>query len=160
MKCNSINPELQKVCDDVPGKRYCQFCEGTSGLPREKEEAYLIQLGSKNGLVVQLKENNDSKTKELPSLWQQAKNLGKAVVKHAANLFQIAPDSVIEMRKSICDSCDKLNAERRCSECGCYVDVKTKWASEECPLKKWMAYAAEKQEDLGELKKGGCNCGR
>lgn len=153
MRCNSINPDFQQVCNNIEFERYCQFCEGTSGLSREKEEAYLIQLGVKNGLDIKT-----SGSPKLPSVWQQAKNLGKAALKHAANLFQICPDEVIEMRKGICGSCDKLNPERRCSECGCYVDVKAKWASEECPLKKWVAIANDQSSE--SEKSGGCGCGK
>ena len=42
-------------------------------------------------------------------------------------------------RLDICNDCDK-NSNGRCSECGCFVDVKTSWASEACPLGHWLEY--------------------
>ena len=46
-------------------------------------------------------------------------------------------DHVYEDRISICEGCDNLTKERTCSICTCFIDVKAKWSTEECPKNKW-----------------------
>ena len=51
-----------------------------------------------------------------------------------------APKEIIEMRRSICNGCDKkktICTMEFCKECGCSLDVKTSGASFHCPLNKW-----------------------
>ena len=85
----------------------------------------------------------------MPNLLTQAKNLGKAVIKHVANGMQTAPKHVVDSRLKICSSCQYLN-EDRCSKCGCFVEMKASWAAEECPIYKWDQYISTKG------KCGGC----
>lgn len=42
-----------------------------------------------------------------------------------------------EFRLEICNNCDKLNPINICKVCGCFMPLKTKFKSAECPLKKW-----------------------
>lgn len=39
-------------------------------------------------------------------------------------------------RISICNSCKHLN-KNKCGLCGCYVNNKSKWSTESCPINKW-----------------------
>jgi hypothetical protein len=39
-------------------------------------------------------------------------------------------------RMRACISCDRLES-KRCKECGCFVALKTKLATENCPLNRW-----------------------
>ncbi len=48
-----------------------------------------------------------------------------------------------------CAACEK-NQDGWCSECGCWIKLKTAYATESCPLGKW---GAEKREGRGC---GGC----
>ena len=86
-----------------------------------------------------LPEDQQKQEKEMPSMFQQAKNFAKATVRHVANMGRNTPKMVRESRLEICNKCDKNN-NGRCSECGCFVDVKTSWASEACPLGHWLEY--------------------
>ena len=63
------------------------------------------------------------RSEPMPNLLTQAKNLGKAVIKHVANGMQTAPKHVVDSRLKICSSCQYLN-EDRCSKCGCFVEMK------------------------------------
>lgn len=45
--------------------------------------------------------------------------------------------SEFEHRMNICRSCDKLKMAF-CSECGCFMPIKTRLKNAECPLKKWV----------------------
>jgi hypothetical protein len=87
-----------------------------------------------------------------PSLFTKGVNFVWAALKHAASGFQRASDEVYKQRISICEACERLNAERECELCGCAVDIKASWASQECPLRKWLA--------LPVVQTGGCNCRR
>ena len=84
--------------------------------------------------------NHDAPSEpKMPPLIKQAANLAKATVRHVANMGRNTPDMVMKSRLEICNDCDKNN-NGRCSECGCFVDVKTSWASEACPLGHWLEY--------------------
>jgi len=96
------------------------------------------------------KKSTEPAKNKMPSLFKQAKNFAKSVTRHVANGAQNAPPHVKRSRLEICNSCDKLQGSR-CSECGCFVEAKTGWASEACPLAKWGPYSRTE---------GGCNCGR
>jgi hypothetical protein len=67
------------------------------------------------------------------SLFTIAKNAAKGI-------DQSVPKEVEKTRIDLCNGCDKLTVTRQCSECLCFVDAKTKFKQEECPLKKWTAY--------------------
>jgi hypothetical protein len=66
---------------------------------------------------------------------------------------------------SICQSCDRYEAGQRptCRECGCDLLLKLRFATEECPLKKWLATKKVSMSDFKEgitRIRGGCgSCG-
>ncbi|MCA9045314.1 MAG: hypothetical protein KDA69_13390 [Planctomycetaceae bacterium] len=77
-----------------------------------------------------------------PGLLQRAGNFGSAVVRHVANGGKQVSESVYAARLSICNQCPMLNLKQRiCTDqaCGCYVDRKARWESEDCPQGKWIA---------------------
>ena len=49
----------------------------------------------------------------------------------------IADPDVRHYRMSVCEGCELFTSKRRCSECGCYMDIKTKIGSAVCPKGKW-----------------------
>ncbi len=76
---------------------------------------------------------------KFPSGMRQAKNLIKAVIKRAKNMKNRSPEE-IEKIKAICEPCDAYYEEGltpRCTYCGCCLDIKIKWQSEDCPIDKW-----------------------
>ena len=77
---------------------------------------------------------------QMPSLWQQAKNLTKSVVEHAKTGGQNVTAEEKQARLDICNSCEFYNKNAgRCGKCGCNMPIKTGWASASCPLNppKW-----------------------
>ena len=40
-------------------------------------------------------------------------------------------------RYSVCEDCEHLTIAKTCTECGCFMPVKTKLLHASCPLKKW-----------------------
>lgn len=90
----------------------------------------------------------NEKNLKLPSNVQMARNLTKEVWKNwksfvKGNKLLTAPEKAIE-RMKICETCEFANIEKnkkgenvRCSECGCFMDIKTNLEASECPKKKW-----------------------
>lgn len=79
-----------------------------------------------------------------PSLFQQAANAASAAGSALASMARgepvIAPQEEQYRRMAICHACDKFDAKQgRCTLCGCYANLKTRIASEHCPLEppKW-----------------------
>jgi len=72
---------------------------------------------------------------EMPSLWQQAKSLTKAVVDHTKTGFKNVSESEQQRRMEICRGCELFIADtQKCGKCHCYMPVKTMWSSSKCPL--------------------------
>jgi hypothetical protein len=85
---------------------------------------------------------HDAKIKQerqLPSAGKMAGNLAKAVVKHVGDGLRKVDVKGYQDRLDICNEC-QLRVKNRCTHesCGCFLDKKAWWASEECPLDKWF----------------------
>lgn len=79
----------------------------------------------------------DKKDKPLPSLLTQAGNLVSGVGHHIADGLANIDEKTLEIRNNICDTCENMRSDGRCSECGCMMKIKAKWESASCPVKKW-----------------------
>ena len=53
---------------------------------------------------------------------------GKEVMTSADKAFE---------RLEICKGCEFYTEEKRCTKCGCFMEVKTHFEASECPIKKW-----------------------
>lgn len=47
-------------------------------------------------------------------------------------------DQQQEERLAICESCEHYTSLKFCSQCNCFMPVKTKLAGKKCPLEKWL----------------------
>lgn len=77
-----------------------------------------------------------------PGLLQRAWNLGKAVTRHVADGGKQVDDSTFEARLAICRECPSCDTARmvcRDPNCGCFLNIKARWQSENCPQLKWPA---------------------
>ncbi len=98
----------------------------------------LVRLCQTSQFYFDLWENCKGPGQTLPPLTEQVKNLANDVIAHAKNKFGKSTEEERARRLSICDSCEYLIKEsKRCSACGCHVEIKSKWESSQCPLKKW-----------------------
>ena len=89
-----------------------------------------------------------------PTLTEKARNFIRATVKHVATGMNLVSNEIQEKRMTICKGCefyDDNNQNPHCSKCGCFLNIKTTWASEGCPVGKWEAVAT--------TPRGGSNCG-
>jgi hypothetical protein len=77
-----------------------------------------------------------------PSLPEQGKNLAKftfEVVKEALTTNNIFVSSEVKKeRLAICASCEYYDSRQvRCKHCGCFLEHKTNFALDSCPIDKW-----------------------
>lgn len=76
--------------------------------------------------------------KTLPPMLKMAKNLATAVVKHIKDGGRNVTIEEYTERLAVCNGCD-MRLKNRCTHpsCGCFLDKKAWWASEDCPMEKW-----------------------
>jgi hypothetical protein len=91
----------------------------------------------------------DKSKPELPSRLEMAKNFSGSMLDWAKRGFKLRSDKEAAELIDICRGCDKLiptTHGRRCSSCGCFMTVETKFgekfgkvklAGQTCPLDKW-----------------------
>lgn len=83
-----------------------------------------------------------SEEKQYPSFLEQGKNLADFsfdLIKKAlrSEALFVSP-KVQEERMSVCRSCEFYDEkEIRCTQCGCWLEAKTKFSLDSCPLQKW-----------------------
>lgn len=82
-----------------------------------------------------------------PGVIRKAVNFTAATVRHIANGGRELTPAQAAARIAVCESntCGQFQADKRTCRhvaCGCYVDVKAKWASEDCPLGLWPSLEA------------------
>lgn len=77
-----------------------------------------------------------------PGLLQRGLNFAKAGIQHIANGMVSVADEIYEARLSVCRNCEFCDQQHMVClkpECGCFLNVKARWASESCPLGRWSA---------------------
>lgn len=71
-------------------------------------------------------------TKGMSSLFKIAENMAKGV-------DQYVSEEIKSQRLHKCSECPYLSKTRQCGKCYCFVDLKTKYKQESCPIKEWEA---------------------
>lgn len=118
-------------------------------LNENREWTAIQHVKTNHGLIVLSRDDRDKK--QPPGMMRQAMNFTKALAKHAKDGARLVNDRVFELRMAECLTCPE-RAGDRCASCGCPVDAKASWASEDCGLvklgqtPKWSATTAA--EDL------------
>lgn len=79
---------------------------------------------------------------DFPSIPEQARNLSKTALDIAKSFATtrrlLVPDDLVDLRNSICESCDRYEFESsRCKECGCFMVNKVRFNGATCPLNYW-----------------------
>jgi 5-formyltetrahydrofolate cyclo-ligase len=49
----------------------------------------------------------------------------------------IVEKQIAQSRYDICKKCDKFLSTKQCKECLCFMPLKVKFETSNCPLKKW-----------------------
>ena len=50
---------------------------------------------------------------------------------------EYAPVDEIQRRMKICEDCEHYLASKQCSQCGCFMPLKTRLVHAVCPVDKW-----------------------
>ena len=118
-----------------------------SEYPAEYSTEYFEEMDKKILEQFDKEKKEEQERKDSASLLNKGVNFSKSIVAHAANGFQKASNDIKNARIDICKQCELYNeSDSTCKECGCYLEIKTSWASEKCPLGKWRAVEREKQQ--------------
>ena len=75
-----------------------------------------------------------------PSMAQKAVNFAKASARHVSSGLKSVSEETKNIRLAICNTCPhKVGEENNptCNKCGCFLNIKTGWASQACPIGKW-----------------------
>lgn len=88
--------------------------------------------------------NDEEPPKEMPSMYQMAKNFigsAKDIVGGAmAGDGVVVTEEIFNERMKICSGCPMFEIEqKRCRECGCFMEAKSMFKKTYCPLHKWEA---------------------
>jgi hypothetical protein len=96
------------------------------------------------GICLEPKCNDEEPSKELPSFTDMAKGLlgsAKDIVTGAVQGEGVmVTEEIYTERMSICDTCEFFRKEdKRCAQCGCFMEAKTRFKKTFCPVGKWGA---------------------
>ena len=105
------------------------------------------------------------KEQQLPPTSQMVRNIAtdhwKSLKAWLKGTQVIAPQEIAEKRSEICKQCHHLKYDEtnpdtgkidgRCTECGCFMNIKVHYAVAECPIEKWPASCkCNQKEDCDE----------
>lgn len=141
-------------------------------IPNDLQD-YLLNNGVPNNTldvnkdkILQILERSDPKTKKSvlynkilrylsrPDIFTQVHNIITSSINHAIEGMPKSTEEEKTRRLEICKSCEFFDSVSiRCNSCGCFLEIKTSWASEKCPISKWESVPQQaKTED--------CNCNK
>jgi tetratricopeptide (TPR) repeat protein len=73
-----------------------------------------------------------------PGMLRMALSATKAMANFVGAGFQTAPPEMQQKRLQTCAACEHFTG-MRCKICGCFIQVKSRMLSEDCPIGKWPA---------------------
>ena len=79
----------------------------------------------------------DKKKMDTPNLMVKTYNYLKAVSKRMLGGFENVDTTTYYDRAYICSRCPHLTPDVECSICGCPIETKAAWKTENCPQNKW-----------------------
>lgn len=87
---------------------------------------------------------NDEAQPDLPSFKDMAKGfLGTAkdiVVGAVHGEDVLVTEEIYNTRMTICEGCEFFRkSDKRCAQCGCFMEAKTRFKKTYCPIHKWDA---------------------
>lgn len=94
------------------------------------------------GVCLKPKCDEEELPKDLPSFTDMAKGLfgsAKDIVAGALHGEGVmVSEDVYLQRMSICNTCEFFrNEDKRCTQCGCFMETKTRFKKAYCPVEKW-----------------------
>ena len=94
------------------------------------------------GMCAEPECNDEEPPKELPGLVNMAKSLagtaGDVLKGVVAGQGMLVTQETYDERMAICETCPLFRKEdKRCTECGCYMEAKARLKKAKCPIDKW-----------------------
>jgi hypothetical protein len=94
------------------------------------------------GFCAEPKCHDDDPPKELPSFADMARGLLSTMKDVAAGAIQgeglFVSEDVYTTRMNICRTCEFFVRDTsRCTQCGCFMEAKTRLVKAHCPIHKW-----------------------
>lgn len=83
-----------------------------------------------------------------PSLLEKGIGFLKAVASHVKDRGRKLSLEETRKRLDICDACPEQRPHNVCRLCGCNLALKASWASESCPIGKWLAVPASSTDEI------------
>lgn len=86
-----------------------------------------------------------------------------SILNYATSGFKNVDEKIKLDRLNICKSCEHFNESlHQCRHCGCFLQIKTSWATEKCPLDKWAAEIEQIQHlpVAQSTPSGDCGCNK
>jgi hypothetical protein len=125
--------------------RFCYMADPQHPLyNRDIERTLYIIINTPNVSIKSTSEILDKsqsfpvKAEYTPDFLEKVKNVGGALGRFVKIGMKTVSEKTKQKRLSICQGCEYYDKElMKCNVCGCYLEVKTKMASESCPLNKW-----------------------
>ena len=80
---------------------------------------------------------------DLPSISEQGKNLAKFTFEMVQDAVTLTGNPFVEKdtykeRLKICATCEHfILKNKRCKQCGCFMESKAKFTIAKCPIQKW-----------------------
>lgn len=90
------------------------------------------------------------------------KNFTSSLFNHSLNLFKNVDSKTKNKRLEICATCEHLKDGGACNLCGCFLQIKTSWASEKCPIDKWKSELSSENNPTDQpiAPSGDCGCNK
>lgn len=127
-KCSNCLIPFDETCNGQTNRRLCELTDSTSEI---YNASYIKLLAA-------------------PSVMDKIKGVVSAAVNYVAQGLPNLPDEEFEKRMDICRSCSSYDGEaNKCTLCGCFLEIKARAGSSECPLGLWPVYKTSKVEDCG-----------
>lgn len=95
----------------------------------------VIRFDENNHGFTVLSQREEDKT-PLPPLWEQGWSFLTANARLASHGWGAATEEVMTSRLALCQLCPARNGDR-CGKCGCPVEKKASYPTEQCPIGKW-----------------------
>lgn len=76
-----------------------------------------------------------------PNVVTKTKTFTSSLLGHLKNGLRRVDKKTQNKRMSICKECEFFSGGENpnCGKCGCYLNIKTAWQSESCPIYKWKS---------------------
>jgi len=79
---------------------------------------------------------------QYPNFWEQMKGFQQFAQSVGQNVVEgdgiFVSEEKKKKREQICNDCSQFNREsKRCYLCGCYMEVKWKFKTADCPISMW-----------------------